>query len=164
MKVVKAVFRRLNEVTLEEVYGMVGVYILWSGRAISRPTYIGEGVILNRFAKHVEELPWPVKGVLAIIGDNIPKYKTDCEVLEAILLDIAYEVDRFPTQNQAAGKKSRVTKIFRKHGKLRIYIRGYDPLRHPKNPLMRDKKIIELWRNTNNEIDLRYPWHLRLLR
>lgn len=162
MKVIKAKFERLSDVTLDRLPGAVGVYVLWSGKSRVRPKYIGEGVILKRFAEHVGNMSLPLKGVISILGYTSQKeIKTNAEIVEALLLYISYEVNRFPTTNRNIGKHSRIDKVFKRHGVLRIRVIGYDPLRNPKSPMMNKEKFITLRANKYNEIELKYPWKLR---
>jgi hypothetical protein len=161
MRSIKATFERLDEITLERAYGSVGVYVLWSGKSQLKPTYIGEGVILKRFAAHVDNLPWPIDGILAILGDNTSTNKTDAEILEAVLLDIAADIDRSPTKNQHPGKTGRVDDVFKRHGVMKIHITGYAPLLHPKNRPMLEKKIVELRQDMYGEVELIHPWKRR---
>lgn len=161
MRVIKVEFERLNDVTLERVYGKLGVYVLWSGNSQSRPAYIGEGSILKRFASHVDTLRWPISGVMALIGDDRPPQKTEAEIVEAILLEVADEIGRFPTQNKARGKYARVFDVFRKHGVLRLSVSGYDPLLHPKHPKMRSAKLATVRMDSSGEIDFTYKWNRR---
>jgi len=159
MKVINAKFRRLQDITLNDVYGAIGVYVLWSGNAMVRPTYIGEGSILKRFADHSESFYWPITGVVAIMDSKKPK--RDAEIIEALLLHIAYEIDRFPTKNKKSGKWKRINKIFRRHGVLRINITGYDPLLLPTRVPLKKKKLIELRVDSIGETKVKHSWHSR---
>ncbi len=132
MEIVRADFLRLDEVPLSALIATVGVYVIWDGKARARPTYIGEGTILQRVAQHASRFTRPFDGYLALLGDwsgNRPK--RDAEILEAVLLAVAEETDRLPTQNRSPGKMRAIHRVFRSHGTLRISVTGYDPLLIP---------------------------------
>ena len=132
MRVIKAEFARLSKVPVPELVGAVGVYCIWDGKSLARPTYIGEGTILSRLAEHAGRFSRPFDGYVAITGDrNQATAKKEAEILEAVLLYVAYDTDRFPTQNTAPGKTTEIRRIFRRHGTLRVSISGLDPLLIP---------------------------------
>src|SRR2546422_1561587 len=132
MQTVRAEFYRLDELPLPMLIGAVRTYVIWDGRAGGRSTYLGEGVILERFTKHASRFAWPFAGYAAITGDwTTDKAKGDGEIIEAVLLAVAADTDRLPTHNEAPGKVRRIHKIFRSHGTLRIRVTGYDPFLIP---------------------------------
>lgn len=128
----------------------------------SKPTYIGQGIILKWFVEHAEKMPLPLDGVLAILGHGLRcDIKDNAEIVEALLLHIASEIDRFPSKNIRAGKQNWISKVFTKHGVLRINIEGYDPLRDPVSPRMDKKKVITLRVDRAEKLQLNYPWKRR---
>jgi len=102
-------FVKLSEIRLDWLAeGLVGVYVLYSGYSRCNPTYIGEGVILDRFYAHLHNkemfLTKPISGVMAITGDKLRKYwKEEAQIVEWALLNIAFETNRFPTRNIKPG-------------------------------------------------------------
>lgn len=161
MKVINVKFVRLRDVTLDRLPQSVGIYVLWSGKSVVRPAYMGEGIVLKRLANHSDILSQPLEGVIAILGDDSPKTKRDAEMVEAVLLWIAREVDRLPTKNYNEGKWSRVKKVFRGHGTLRINITGFDPLLDPRKPAMNKKKTISLSLDSDGDTVIDHPWKTR---
>ena len=132
MKTLGAEFVRLQEFSICDLIGAVGVYVIWDGKARARPSYIGEGVILERFSKHAGRFPWPFDGYVAITGTkDSGEAKRDAMVLEAVLLSVSHDTDRFPNHNESFGKTTHVVKILRSHNLLRIRVTGLDPLIAP---------------------------------
>lgn len=129
-----------------DLAGAVGVYVIWAGRSIARPTYIGEGTILKRLGDHVGRFPQPWDGFIAVTGDvGQPTAKRVAEIVEALLLEVADRVDRYPTENSAPGRMSRINSIFRSHGVLRVWVKGYDPLGIPwQGGRLKQAKLIRL--------------------
>jgi hypothetical protein len=164
MKVINAEFKRLCDMALDRLPGAIGVYVLWSSKSWVRPTYLGEGLILERFAAHAGKFPIPLEGTISILDNGTQKaIKTNAEIVEALLLYIAEEIDRFPSQNKNVGKHGQIEKVFTSHGVLRIRITGYDPLLGPRSSRMNKEKIITLQTNRFGEIELSHPWKLRPL-
>src|SRR5438132_6724667 len=105
MRVIKASFQRIVETILPDLIEAVGVYVIWDGQARARPTYLGEGTILKRLAEHSTRFALPFDGYIAILGDLSSRTaKRESEIVEALLLSVAYETDRLPFHNQAPGK------------------------------------------------------------
>src|SRR2546430_10167294 len=120
MEIVRAEFFRLDEVPLSSLIGAVGVYVIWDGKAQSRPTYIGEGTILERVGQHASRFTRPFDGYLAVLGDwSAKRPKREAEILEAVLLAVASGTNSLPTKNRAPGKMREIDRIFRSHGTLR---------------------------------------------
>jgi hypothetical protein len=122
------------------------VYVIWAGRSIARPTYIGEGAILKRLGDHVGRFPQPWDGFVAVTGEvGQPTAKREGEIVEALLLEVASRVDRYPTENSAPGRMNRIDPIFRSHGVLRVWIKGCDPLGIPwQTGRLTEAKLIRL--------------------
>jgi len=94
---IQAHFARITDVSLADIYDVIGVYVLWSGRAKAVPSYIGEGDVLTRFSSHMKR-PWaarPIDGVVAFLdAPTVHRLKTYSELLEAALLWVSGSVDR----------------------------------------------------------------------
>jgi len=158
-----AEFKRFDEVTLDQVYGEIGVYVIWDGKAKINPTYIGEGQILHRFASHVRDelFFWPIRGVVAMLGQESASAKIQAKIMESVLLRISDEIDRFPTVNDNMGTKSKIIKILRRCNLLKIYVKRCDPLILG-NPVLYQPKIVTLELNTEqDDFDVYHPWKTR---
>ena len=145
---IKLNFRPFNKITHEEILGSYGVYILWDSTAKVKPTYIGEGYLIDRLSEHYKDRR-SFKGLIAITKD-----KKDAEIAEAIILLVAEQINRSPSQNIKAGKLfSHVNNIFREHGKLKITISGRHPFKKPGavGSLLQDKAEISLY-NIGDEV------------
>lgn len=155
-------FKKLSEVTLEEAYGTYGIYILWHGRAKTRPSYIGQGNVLKRFSAHTEDpqMSWPLKGYIAIVGGQDRKMnKKQAELAEAILLDCADLIDKWPNGNVNIGHWRLAEHILEKYNAIRMYLTGYNPFLPPNlNAKWYDKKLIQL---ENTLAYSSFPWHRR---
>jgi hypothetical protein len=149
---IRADFRRFTAVTLQELIGAVGVYVLWSSHSCVKPTDIGEGELLTRINAKSKVLARPLDGVLAILN-----HKVEAEITEAILLDIAEEVGKRPPRNRASGKWASIEGVFESHGKIKLYVSGKDPLKHPTAPILREPKLVELI-DQDDSIDIIHPW------
>lgn len=163
MRVIKADFLRLDAYSLPSLIGAVGVYMIWDGQARARPTYLGEGTILKRLAEHSTRFTLPFDGYLANLGDlSSRSAKREAEIVEALLLSVAYDTDRLPVRSRAPGKTTEIQRIFRSHGVLRVSVSGYDPLGIPwQGRRMSSPKIIRLEDVGLGLIEVRHDWRLR---
>lgn len=163
MKILKVSFHRFIDLSIDEYVGKTGVYVIWAGRSLARPTYIGEGNILKRMGEHAERFPRPFDGFAAIMGDvSVASRKREAEMVETILLNVAYQTDRLPTQNRAAGKASGIESVFKSHGVFRIHVNGYDPLSDPRTARKLNKAKVVTLRADEGEICLdSNSWRLR---
>jgi hypothetical protein len=151
--IIRARFERLEDVTLADVYDRVGVYSLWSSRAESRPSYIGEGNLLKRFVEHLPK-SWaarPVSGCLWLLdydeaGLTELEGKLAVQAVEYALLAVAERIDCFPANNISTGMRASASRLEQKlgHKTIRINVTGTDPLRHPDHNRMSAKKVISL--------------------
>jgi hypothetical protein len=162
--VIPATFERLQDVSVDRLFGATGVYVLWTANAKARPTYIGEGYLLDRFGCHVPRFGDGLIGSLAILGyDETWRLKEHAQIVEHLLLGVADSVDRKPAQNKSPGINAGVQKVFRRHGVLRVRIEGVDPLRDPTRPSSRltEPKLIELRDVGLEGPDLYHDWNRR---
>ena len=125
---IDAEFLRFDEVRFGDVFGATGVYVLWTRDAAVKPSYIGEGDIVERVQSHRKEKKWGTRiqtGCVALMG------KDDAEVVEALLLDAAKDLfDSLPTYNTHPGKFSRVGERFTGSDRtVRVKVSGWHPLR-----------------------------------
>ena len=168
MRTIKIEFRKFGDIHLSDLIGAVGVYVIWDSRAKKKPTYIGEGNILKRLTDHTQRdsrkfaSPWD--GYIAIIeGSTRNVHKTETEIIERLLLEVADETDRWPSSNYHPGSSKSVLHYCRDE-KLRVAISGYDPLIAPRisKKLSRPKEI-KIWSNNRakNEFDFDHDWRFR---
>ncbi len=166
MRIVRATFQRLSDVSVTDLIGAVGVYVIWDGKARARPTYIGEGTILQRLAQHAERFAWPFDGYVAITGDiGTVTAKHEAEILKTVLLAVAADTDRLPNNNKAPGDTRAIGKIFRSHNTLRIRVSGYDPLGIPWQARQMNGSKVATLRILDEELppSLEHQWRLRRL-
>jgi hypothetical protein len=166
LRIVTAEFLRLTTVPVPALVGAVGVYCIWDGRARAKPTYIGEGTILTRLSQHAGRFSWPFDGYVAITGDwSQAKAKSEAEILEAVLLYVAADTDRLPTQNRAPGKTTGIRRTFKRHGVLRINIKGLDPLLRPEQsrPFAGSKVATLRYIDDSLPPFIEHDWRLRRL-
>lgn len=162
-------FDRFCDINLSNLIGATGVYVIWDARANARPTYIGEGNILKRFADHVHRngrrFAHPWNGYAAIISCSTRGVrKEESKAVERLLLDVAYNTDRFPAANKQRGSWSAVLRFCRDEA-LRVAISRYDPLIPPgeAKPFSGSKEI-KARVNDSGDIKVEHGWRLRRLR
>jgi hypothetical protein len=137
--------------------------VLWDSQAKARPSYIDEGNILKRLVEHVERFALPLDGYVATLdAPTWQRAKAHAEIVEALLLEVAYCTDRGPNVNVAPGKLRGLDAIFRSHGTLRVSVRGFDPLMPPRTarPIVGVKQIV-LRDSSDGTALLDYDWRLR---
>ncbi|MBS1994651.1 MAG: hypothetical protein JSS86_00015 [Cyanobacteria bacterium SZAS LIN-2] len=165
MHTINAHFERLGDVSVPDLLGVIGVYVLWRGRAIARPTYIGEGNILSRLVTHHGIRPTTFDGFVACLSHaeiTARRAKADAEIVEAMLLWVADRTDRSPSDNRAPGKLRSLDEIFRKHGTVHINVSGMDPLRPPEeHPSIRGRKVITLRAVRDGNPNVEDEWRVR---
>ena len=168
MHVIHAHFERLSEIAVPILLGEIGVYVLWSGMAKARPSYIGEGNILNRLVTHHDRFAKPFDGFATVLSrEGIPwqRAKADATIVEAMLLAVANDTDRMPSTNVAPGKLRDLDDILRSHRKVRINVTGLDPLRPPEEcPKLRARKCIVLCFDQDEDFRIRHDWRRRRIR
>ena len=153
-------FEPFSKIHISSLLGKVGVYILWDTRAHNRPTYIGEGLILERFCKHRETFGTEFDGYVGVTGDTTRKYyKEHGELLEAVLLWISERIGKFPTRNKQKNYKSPIESQFKESERvLNCPIIGADFFEHPDSPKNLRKKEIKISRKNDNYFLLEHPW------
>jgi hypothetical protein len=161
---------RFHDLHIGDLFGRVGVYVIWDARAKARPTYIGEGNILTRFADHSNrdkrKFARPLDGYVALLGDKQEKYaKFEGKAVERLLLDVAKDTDREPTVNINPGAASVVGLLCETESTLRIVVQGCDPFFHPGHFHRLEKsKEIKAWLCQRREYEMTHDWRLRRLR
>jgi len=164
---IHARFERLEDVSLVDAYDEVGVYVLWSGKAAVRPSYIGEGNVLKRFVDHLGK-SWaarPLRGMMALIPEGTElEAKWRALAIEKVLLHIAGQVDRFPANNSNPGVMSGITKLVRHADHnvrtIRFVFNGYDPLLAPERARMTGSKEAVL-RASRDGWHVEHDWRTR---
>ena len=124
MHVIDANFRDIDETTVGELFGAIGTYVLWAPQASRRPSYIGEGQILRRFAdEHIARFGAGARGRVTVMSEGSEtRRKIDGEIVEAALFLLGEELELEPTHNRAPGK-------WKGHNQVRINCSGVHPLR-----------------------------------
>lgn len=162
-------FDRFADISLSNLIGSIGVYVIWDARAKARPTYIGEGNILKRLADHVtrdiHRFAHPWNGYAAIIsGSTHDVHKEESKAVERLLLDVAQATDRLPAANIQPGSWSAVLRFCR-HETLRVAILGFDPLIPPREARnLSGPKEIEARLDDTGAVSAQHNWRLRRLR
>ena len=170
MITIEANFTRFADLHISNLFGVVGVYVLWDARAIARPTCIGEGNVLKRLGDHShrEERKFfrPVDGYVAILGEKKRNFsKDESKAVERLLLDVANDTDRLPAHNVDPGAASIVRSFCDIEPTLRIKVTGYDPFFHPdKAKRLRRAMEIRAHRDGDSSYDFEHDWRLRRLR
>ena len=131
---IDAEFIRFEDIAFGEILGTTGVYVLWTRTAAAKPSYIGEGDIVERVQSHRQQKEWGSNiqtGFVAVMRSDNPKQrKHDAEVVEAMLLDTAEDIGSFPTYNVHPGKFSRVfDRLGGSDRTVRVRVSGWHPLR-----------------------------------
>jgi hypothetical protein len=166
MYTIKTRFQRFRDIDLSELIGAVGVYIIWDAKAKARPTYIGEGNLLKRFADHCTRdgrrfnQPWD--GYVAIIsGSTVKVHKEEARAVERLLLDVAIETDRAPTVNVQPGAAAVVLRYCASE-MLCVAVRGMDPLLPPwESRMFRGSKQIKAWADLDVGYEFDHDWSKR---
>jgi len=131
MYVINAKFARLADVSLQEVLGCIGVYVLWRPAADVRPSYLGQGVLLKRIWDHTKRFGSDIEGYIAAMKEGgESRRKTDAEIVEHTLLEAGRRIDQVPLHNEAGGSLAAVFKRGAAgHQTIRVNVLGYHPLR-----------------------------------
>ena len=163
MHIINLKFTRFNKTPFSILFRAIGVYVIWDGRQIIRPSYIGEGNILERFAtEHTKRFSRPIDGYVAILGDiSNRSHKPNARISERLLLEVANLIDRYPTVNRAKGFLQPIREVFENHGVLKVNLSGFDPFFPPWSPTrLNSKKEIHL-RKQDNQIFITHSWRRR---
>jgi hypothetical protein len=161
MEVIHAAFVPTSSTPVDYLLGELGTYVLWSPRAVRRPSYIGEGNVLGRMVKHVETYGSKLTGVVAVLAEGTEKQrKAHSELLEATLFELADALGIPPTHNKAPGKMIRlIEKYAAGHNVVRFQLSGYHPLRFDTS--LPGRATVE-WRFEGSaadpELRLLHPW------
>jgi hypothetical protein len=163
MHIINLNFHRFDRTPFSVLFRAIGVYVIWDGRQIIRPSYIGEGNILERFAKeHTKRFSRPIDGYVSILGDISNRHlKADARICERLLLEVGKLIDRYPTVNVSKGFLKPIRDVFENHGVLRVNVRGFDPFFPPWSPhTLATKKDIEL-RRYGHQVGITHGWRRR---
>ncbi|HEX8069945.1 MAG TPA: hypothetical protein VF546_08340 [Pyrinomonadaceae bacterium] len=163
MHIINLNFTRFSRTPFSILFRAIGVYVIWDGRQKIRPSYIGEGNILERFAKeHTKRFSRPIDGYVAILGDiSNRSYKPDARISERLLLEVGKLIDRYPTVNISEGFLKPIRDIFENHGVLKINVSGFDPFFPPWSPnQLKTKKVVRLHKE-RGQIYISHGWRRR---
>lgn len=132
-------FEKFNSVSLIDIIHKFAVYIIWDGKSKKRATYIGfsENVATRLYDHANSWLEFPIDGYVAFFDE-----KEEALLLEALLIDIGTEIDRLQDYNRQPGRLKLIEIFFKKYGKVKIYVSGFDPFTAPKASKEIQKQII----------------------
>lgn len=166
MKSIHCHFSRLSDFSVDELLHAYGVYVIWSGKSKARPSYIGEGDIWARLAQHRKTFPRPIDGYATIMSyDYSATTKRDIQIVEAVLLEIGNNTDRYSTHNSRGGNLSKLSPLFDRHGVVKVYIDGNDPFVEPGTGCPLDeKRVISITEDDDGNFIVDHSWRLRRLR
>lgn len=158
MHIINATFIDIHEISFGACLDEIGVYVLWSKNATRAPSYIGEGDIVTRVAAHMRDARKPfldnsvIDGCVAIMEPGHPvRRKSDAEILEFTLLEMADDLGIFPTHNANGGKFNPLDRRTDHHDKVRINLRGQHPLRF--GTRLRGR-MVATWQRLGDELEL----------
>lgn len=161
MHTINLEFVPFGKAAFSGLFRAIGVYVIWDAKNKIRPSYIGEGNILKRFAnEHTDRFHRPINGYAAVLGEIDEKgVKSDAQICETLLLHVADATNRYPTCNVAEGFLKPIEEVFKRHGVLKVNIDGYNPFSNPKSArLLSHKKVIDL-RKQGAELGLTHDWN-----
>ena len=128
-------FDRFDDVSFGDVLRGTGVYVIWDSQARVKPSYIGKGDVLSRLSRHDETFAFPVRGYVALLGnEGLKSEGKDAGIVEALLLEVAESTDRWPIHNKRSGDLALVRRVWESHGVVRVTIKGCDPFGPPGAP------------------------------
>lgn len=156
MLVINTVFYHFSKVSIEELFRLDGVYVI-SDFLSDRPVYVGEGNLLKRLSEHQSKLritSWT--GVCAIITGSKKIKKEDQRILEGAIIDCLRDTGRSP-KNKVSTSVKFLKEIISANGKIRINIKGADPVLGPNHSKINGKKTIE-YEIKKGEVFLSHPW------
>jgi hypothetical protein len=162
MHIINAHFESLDVMPVTALFGAIGVYVLWSARAEVRASYMGEGVLIERFARHIERFGKTTSGYAAIMSDerSDSHRKSDAAILETILLHIGGLIDQRPVHNDADGRTNGLVDHYNAgHKVVRINVTGYHPLRWGTKLQVRTPLNVDLSKHGDEVvISVDHPW------
>ena len=163
MYVVEGEFEKFTKVSIFDMIGAIGVYVIWDSRSTKKPRYVGQGYLLDRLSKHNDKFYPPLDGYISIIGyddKDRTKWKHKAELLEMALLWISEDTGRKSKANKQPARTGIMNNIFEEHGVIKFKIDGYDPFSHPQSSrnLSSEKKIIKIRPKGKEEVDIEHSW------
>lgn len=135
MKRIDAEFMKLGEATLDQVLNYYCVYVIWDSQAKKRATYIGYSLNGGQRLGQHEWLASPINGYIAFFDT-----KEEAKCVEAWLIDSGNHLDRLQEHNEVS-PFSILNKMFKQHGKIKIYLKGYNPFSHPSSTSYKNETL-----------------------
>lgn len=156
-------FVRFDDISFGKILRGTGVYVIWDSQAKVKPSYIGKGDILSRLSSHAENFAFPVKGYVALIGNSGKEVEdNDALIVEALLLEVARQTDRWPPHNKKAGGIALLGRVFDRNGVIRATLKGSDPFGPPQAPRYLDEpKQIWFEIDSNGVGVVQHHWNYR---
>lgn len=161
-------YARFEDISFADVLRGTGVYVIWDSQARAKPSYVGKGDILSRLSSHDGKFAFPVRGYIALIGnDGLKGENRDAEIVEALLLEVARATDRWPTHNKKAGNIGLLRHIAEKENQVRVTIEGCDPFGPPQAPRYLDPPK-QIWfkqdRDGGDVVEHHWNYRKRIMR
>ena len=93
------------------------------------------------------------------------RMKHGIQTFEATLLGVACETNWLPPQNATSGTFAKLILLLERHGVIKVFVGGYDPLQNPaKGKPLGQKKVASIQCSRDAEILIDQSWRSRLLR
>ena len=122
---ISAVFERIHEREQLCAWQTRGVYINLGGNPV-HTARVGEGWVYTRAAA-----AWRLRSERVIACDlgTVSGSKRDAQILEWLILEeYQFRMGRLPRRNRQAGKSSIVDRCLARRGRIRVNIRGCNPI------------------------------------
>jgi len=163
MHIICARFERLDEMPVTSLFGAIGVYVLWSPRADVRPSYIGEGRLIDRFSReHIDRFGAGTTGYAAVLHEGTERQrKSDAEIVETILIQVGGQIDQRPANNDSSGKRKGMRLLWEEwHNLVKVNVTGWHPLRWDSR--LRGRVEIKAWldydKDEGFQVVIDHPW------
>jgi len=136
MHIINLNFHRFDRTPFSILFRAIGVYVIWDGRQIIRPTILAKETFWNGSRRNTRNaFSRPIDGYVSILGDISNRHlKADARISERLLLEVGRLIDRYPTVNVSEGFLKPIRDVFENHGVLRVNVRGFDPFSPPWSP------------------------------
>jgi hypothetical protein len=144
-------FVRFDDISFGDILRGTGVYVIWDSQAKVKPSYIGKGDILSRLSSHDGNFAFPVKGYIALVGNSGQKNEDkDALIVEALLLEVARNTDRWPIHNKKSGSIALLKRVYDRKGVIRLTLKGCDPFGPPHARRILDEPK-QIWFELDND-------------
>ena len=137
MKSISVIFKKFDEVSLQEMLGQYCVYVIWDSQSKKKASYIGYTKNFGaRIHSHKKWLAQPMNGYVAFFENAV-----EAKCLEAILIETGHDIDRLQAHNEVAGHARTIDVLNDKFGIIKFYIKGHNPFKNPKSSFYKYQTI-----------------------